>query len=120
MSLTAILNATLDSVNEARFAGVVGTDGLGIEMVFADEGSAYDLELAEIELAALTAAASAASSRIGTGRVHAVMMETDVLAYLAALVTPGYFAVLGLPPGNDLDHARSALHTMVERMRADL
>ncbi len=120
MSLTAILNETLDGLDEARFAGVVGTDGLGIEMVFADEGSAYDLELAEIELATLAGAASAAAARIGAGLVHTITVETEVLTMLAALVAPGYFAVLGLPAGDELGAARAALHAMVERMRTEL
>lgn len=120
MSLTAILNATLDHLDEARFAGVVGTDGLGIEMVFADEGSAYDLELAEIELATLAATASAAAARIGAGLVHTITVESEALSMLAALVAPGYFAVLGLPGGDDLSAARAALQAMVERIRAEL
>ncbi len=120
MSLTTILHNTLDLVNQAKFAGVVGTDGLGIEMVFVDEAAAYDLELAEIELATLAALATSASVRMGAGLARALTLETDALTFLALLITPDYFAVLGLPAGADAAHARGVLEQMVERMRAEL
>ncbi len=120
MSLTTILNNTLDLVNQAKFAGVVGTDGLGIEMVFVDEATAYDLELAEIELASLAALATSASNRMGTGLVRGLTVETDAFTFLALLIAPDYFAVLGVPVGADVGQARSVLEQMVERMRAEL
>lgn len=48
------------------------------------------------------------------------MLETDALTFLALLITPDYFAVLGLPAGADAAHARGVLDQMVERMRAEL
>jgi predicted regulator of Ras-like GTPase activity (Roadblock/LC7/MglB family) len=120
MSLTAILYDALDSVPGASFAGVVGTDGLSVEMAYADDDDDYDLELAELELATLAAGATASSGRIGSGLVRGITIETDDLTYLAALITPGYFAVMGLSHDGHLGKARFTVQQMVERMRAEL
>jgi predicted regulator of Ras-like GTPase activity (Roadblock/LC7/MglB family) len=120
MSLTDIIYEALGSLPGARFAGVVGTDGLGIEMAYADDDDAHDLELADLELATLTANASAASSRIGSGWVRTITVETEDLTYLASMITPGYFAVLGLLADGNLGKARFTVTQMVERMKAEL
>lgn len=120
MTLTAILHEALDSMPGARFAGVVATDGLSVEMAYADDDDDLDLELAELELATLVANAGAASGRIGSGLVRDFTLETDALIYLASVITPGYFAVLGLPVDANLGKARFAVRQMVERMRGEL
>ncbi|GAB4424359.1 MAG: hypothetical protein OHK0015_02990 [Chloroflexi bacterium OHK40] len=122
MSMTDILAEALEKVKGARFAGVVGTDGLSVEMAFADDDDDCDLELAEIELAALAASADAASDRIGSGRVRDLIIEADDLTYLASAIAPGYFAVLGVRSNGSLGvgRARFAVHQMVTRMREEL
>lgn len=120
MSLTDILYEALDNVPDARFAGVVGTDGLSIEMAYADEGDADDLGLAELELATIAATVSAASGRIGSGHVLDITIETQDLTYLASLITPGYFAVLALPSDCDLGEARYAIRELVTRVEDEL
>lgn len=119
MSMTDIIHEALDKVKGARFAGVVGTDGLSVEMAFA-ESDDYDLEMAELELASLAASASTASDRIGSGSVRALIVETEDLTYLASLISPGYYAVLGVPANGNLGRARYAVHQMVERMKDEL
>lgn len=120
MSLTAILHEALDNLPGARFAGVVATDGLAVEMAYADDDDDFDLDLAELELATIAANASAASGRIGSGRVRDLTIETEDLTYLASLIAPGYFAILGLPADGHLGKARFAVHQMVERMKGEL
>lgn len=121
MSLSDILYDALDDVDGARFAGVVATDGLRVEMVFDDEEEEeYDLELAELELATIAAMSSAASGRIGSGQVLDLTIETEELVYLAALITPGYFAVLGIYADSDLEQARVTLDELLDRLRQEL
>ncbi|RRR77404.1 MAG: hypothetical protein EI684_01525 [Candidatus Viridilinea halotolerans] len=123
MSLTDILYDALDDVDGARFAGVVGTDGLRVEMVFDDEEQEeeeFDLELAELELATIAAMTNAASGRIGSGRVLDLTIETEELVYLAALITPGYFAVLGLYADGEVEQARVIMDDLLERLREEL
>jgi predicted regulator of Ras-like GTPase activity (Roadblock/LC7/MglB family) len=119
VSLTDILNQTLDQVAEAKFAGVVGIDGVGVELIFNEGDDGIDANLAELELAALAASATNASSRIGSGGVLGFTIEAEALTYLAALVSPGYFAVLGVHAENN-DSSRAALATLVERLRGEL
>jgi predicted regulator of Ras-like GTPase activity (Roadblock/LC7/MglB family) len=120
MSLTDILYEALDSVQGARFAGVVGTDGLSIEMAYADEDDADNLALAELELATIAATVSAASGRIGAGHVLDVTIETEDLTFLASLITPGYFAVLALAGDGDLGEARDVIRELVARVEDEL
>lgn len=120
MSLSDILYDALGEVPGARLAGVVATDGLSVEMAYADDEEYYDLELAELELATLAANANAASERIGSGLVNDITLETDELTYLASLITPGYFAVMALPADGNLGKARFSVRQMVERMRGEL
>jgi predicted regulator of Ras-like GTPase activity (Roadblock/LC7/MglB family) len=119
MSLTDILNEAIDKISGALFAGVVGTDGLGVEMAFAGDGG-LDLELAELELGTVASAASAASARIGSGYVLDLTIETEDLTYLAGLITPGYYAVLGVRPEASLGRARFAVRQMVEQIKDEL
>ncbi len=120
MSLSDILHEALASVPGTQIAGVIGTDGLRIEVVFADDDAGYDLELAELELATLTAAATAASQRVGSGYVLLLSLESEDLTYLAGLITPGYFALLVLFADSDIGQAHACLERLVERMRSEL
>jgi predicted regulator of Ras-like GTPase activity (Roadblock/LC7/MglB family) len=120
MSLTDIINEAIDKISGALFAGVIGTDGLSVEMAFAGGGANLDLELAELELGTIASAASAASDRIGSGYVLDLTIETEDLIYLAGMVTPGYYAVLGVRPDASLGRARFAVRQMVGRIKEEL
>jgi predicted regulator of Ras-like GTPase activity (Roadblock/LC7/MglB family) len=119
-SLNTILRDAVATVPDALFAGMIGTDGLGIDIAFGNGGDALDLDLAELELTAIAAAAGAASDRIGSGRVRALIVEADDATYVAALVTPRYYAILGVPATTDVGRARAAAQALVERIRSEL
>jgi predicted regulator of Ras-like GTPase activity (Roadblock/LC7/MglB family) len=120
MSLTDILNEAVERVSGAQLAGVIGTDGLGVEMVMADADPPYDRDNAEIELATLASSATLAAGRLGSGVVHDIIVEADKLTYLASLITPGYYAILGVKPNGNLGRARFAVHQMVSRLQNEL
>ncbi|ACL26060.1 hypothetical protein [Chloroflexus aggregans] len=123
MNVTTILNETITSVKGAQFAGIVGTDGLGVAMAYHPATAELDLdiELAELELAELASRATAAAARIGAGFVRDLVIETDVLLMLAIQIMPGYYGVLGvLSEMANLGKARFALQAMVERLRTEL
>jgi predicted regulator of Ras-like GTPase activity (Roadblock/LC7/MglB family) len=123
MNVTTILNETITSVKGAQFAGIVGTDGLGVAMAYHPDAAELDLdiELAELELAELASRATAAAARIGAGFVRDLVIETDVLLMLAIQIMPGYYGVLGvLNEMANLGKARFALQAMVERLRTEL
>jgi predicted regulator of Ras-like GTPase activity (Roadblock/LC7/MglB family) len=119
-TLNSILRDTVAGVPGALFAGMIGTDGLGIDMALGSGGDDLDLDLAELELATIAAGVTAASDRIGSGRVRALVIEADSAIYVAALVTPRYYAILGIPSTSDIGAARAAALALVERIRAEL
>lgn len=120
MSLTDILNEAVERVKGVQLAGVIGSDGLGVEMVLANDNLPHDREAAEIELAGLAATASSTATRLGVGNVHDIIVEADDLTYIASQITPGYFAVLGVTSNGNLGRARFAVRQMVNRLQSEL
>lgn len=120
MSLTDILNEAVERVHGAKLAGVIGSDGLGVEMVMTDDDLPHDRDTAEIELAGLASTATLTASRLGAGKVRDIIVEADDLTYIASLITPGYFAVLGIKSNGNLGRARFAVRQMVSRLQNEL
>jgi predicted regulator of Ras-like GTPase activity (Roadblock/LC7/MglB family) len=118
MSMTAILNEAIDRVSGAQIAGVVGEDGLGVELIVASGGG--ERETIEIELATIAATAAAAVERMGGGELREFILETERATYLASLVARGYYAVLGVGPHSNLGRARFALRRMAARLESEL
>jgi predicted regulator of Ras-like GTPase activity (Roadblock/LC7/MglB family) len=116
MNLTEILTRVVEDLHGAQMAGIVGTDGLGVEIVIAD-GQSMNRETAELELGELAAVATRAATQLQAGQLRDLILEGDEQTYLAAAVTPGYFAVLGIGTNGNLGRARFALRQMVERLR---
>ncbi|NJP07370.1 MAG: hypothetical protein HC837_17975 [Chloroflexaceae bacterium] len=119
MSLTDILYDALDSVYGAQIAGVIGTDGLSVEMVITED-LPHEVEDAEFELSGLTAMAAASADRLGIGHVYDVILEAEELTYLASLISSGYYAVLGIRPESNLGRARFAVRQMVSQIQEEL
>ncbi|MFV9504936.1 MAG: hypothetical protein AB4911_10275 [Oscillochloridaceae bacterium umkhey_bin13] len=119
MSLIDLLDEALANQPDALLAGVIGTDGLRVELVYTDDPE-FDLELAELELATLAAQANAASLRIGSGSVLALTLESEGLIFCAELITPGYFAVIATLADSDLGLTREVLAGLVERVHTEL
>ncbi|WP_129631278.1 roadblock/LC7 domain-containing protein [Candidatus Oscillochloris fontis] len=120
MSLNEIINEAISTTSGALFAGVISTDGLGVEMVFTESDDHLDLELADLELSNLAAAAAAASERIGSGQLLDLMLETEDVTYLTSAITPGYYALMGVDPDASLGNARFAVRHMVSRIKKEL
>lgn len=121
MSLIDILYDAVDSISGAQLAGLIGTDGLSIEMVLAEEELLpHDRAVAEAELSMLAAAASSSASRLGVGLVNDITLEADYLTYLISMVTPGYYAVLGVDANSNLGRARFAVRQIVSRLQEEL
>ncbi|NJL35126.1 MAG: hypothetical protein HC893_16325 [Chloroflexaceae bacterium] len=120
MTLTDILYDAIDLLPDAEIAGVVGTDGLSVEMAISPESPFDHIDMVEMELASLAAAAQAASIRLGTGAMLDMIVETEYLTYLISLITPGYYVVLGVTPEGNLGRARFAVRQMVHRFREEL
>jgi predicted regulator of Ras-like GTPase activity (Roadblock/LC7/MglB family) len=115
-----ILYEAIDRVRGAEIAGIIGTDGMGVEMVVADAEVPYDPEEVEIELAGLASFASLTTARLDIGTLYDLILEADDLTYLVSLIIPGYFAVLGVRSESNLGRARFAVRQMVARLQDEL
>ncbi len=120
MAMTAILYDTMDALGNAELAGVVGTDGLSVEIVLSANSPYEDVEMLEMEVAGLASMVNATTTRLGTGPTLDLLIESDYLIYLLSLVTPGYYAVLAIPPDGNIAHARSTIRHMVARFQQEL
>lgn len=120
MSLNAILCEVVDNLAGAELAGVIGTDGLSVEMALASDELPYDRTAAEYELSAIAATAELASERLGSGVVRDLIIEADDLTYMASIIIPGYYAVLAIRPTGNLGRARFTLRQMVSRIQNEL
>lgn len=120
MTLTGILYDAMDYIGNAEIAGIVGTDGLSVELVISVDSPYEDIDALELEIAGLAANVNATTMRLGTGPTLDLLIESDYLIYLLALVTPGYYAVLGVPPDTNIGRARFVIRQMVQRFQTEL
>ncbi len=120
MTLTDILYAAIDRVNDAQLAGVIGMDGISVEMVFLDGDLPHNRDEAEIELGLLASAAASTAGRLRVGMASDIIVETDYLTYLLSYIAPGYYAVLGVSPDSSLGRARFAIRELVSNILQEL
>lgn len=120
MGMQDVLHTATEQVSGVKLAGIIGTDGLGVEMVLGDVEAGFDSTLAEIELGGLAASAAAATARMQAGALRDLIVETDTITYLASQIIPGYYAVLGIAANSNLGRARYALRQMVEQLQSTM
>lgn len=118
MSFADILNEALEHVRGAQVAGVVSSDGLGVDVVCAD--GVVDRELVSLELGEIAAALAGAAQRLSSGQVRDFLFEAEHATFVASQVLPGYYAVLGVGPQAHLGRARYATRQMATRLQHEL
>lgn len=119
MGLNDILYDALQSVNGTYLAGVVSTDGLGVELLVADD-MPFEPQDINDELTMLVSSASIVAGRLGGGATRDIIVEADELSFLASQVAPGYYAVIAIASSGNLGRARFAVHQMVSRLQTEL
>lgn len=120
MNLTDILYEAVDALSGAQFAGLIGTDGVPVELVAADDDLPVDLEEIEVELISMASAVGRLSDRLGSGLVQDIVVESEDLTYFTSLVIPGYFAILGVMADTNFSRARFTIDRMVYRIQSEL
>lgn len=118
MPFASILNEALEQVRGAQLAGVISTDGLGVDLV--TPNGTTNREQIELELSELAASANAATKRMGSGAIREFILETEAATYVASQVMPGYYAVIGIEAGDHLGRARFAVKQMAQRLQNEL
>ncbi len=108
-----VLTAMLDSVPGAAMAGLLGMDGLGVQIALAESLQEVETEVLEVELAALAEAVQKATGALASGPSSEFFLGTARLNFLGVSLAgespPSYFLVLGFSPDGDLGKAREAL-----------
>lgn len=120
MGMHEVLTEAVEHVQGARLAGIVGTDGLGVEMVLNNVEADFDAHLAEIEIGGLASAAAQATQRMNAGAMREFIVEAETLTYLASQIIPGYYAVMGMTSNGNLGRARFALHQLVSKLQTTM
>lgn len=118
--LMDILYDAADQMSDAKLIGIIGSDGIGVEMLLDADTVPHDLLTAELELASLVSANAKTAERMNVGNVYDVMMQTDELTYMLSFIIPGYYAVLGVFPDSNMERARFVLWQMVNRCQREL
>lgn len=120
MSLTDILYETVELVEGARMVGVIGTDGISVELVMDESSVPHGYDEAETELAWLASTATITADRLRAGYAYELTLETDEITYLLALITHNYYAVLGVVPDSSMEEARIGARRMIARIYEEL
>lgn len=121
MSLAAdILYDTLDDTPGSLMAGIIGVDGLSVEMVAYEDDLPYDRYAVEAELSVVVANISQSVHQLSAKPVQDVIIQTEELTYLLSRIIPGYYAVLGVETNGGLGRSRYALHELVDRLLDEL
>lgn len=107
-----VLMTMLDSVPGATVAGLLGVDGLGVQIALTGSLQEVETEVLEVELAALAEAVQKAAGALASGPSPEFFLGTARLNFLGVPLpgeSPSYFLILGFPPESDLGKAREAL-----------
>lgn len=111
-----VLAAVMEQVPGAILAGLLGTDGVGVQVLLGAEWQETDTQAVEVELAALGAAVQAAAAGLQAEPGPEFFLGTAQANFLGMMVDPAYFLVLGLPTDGDLEQARAALNQAREAL----
>ena len=118
--LMDILYEAVEVATDAKIAGVIGTDGIGVEILIDLESVPHDLQAAELELAWFVSASTRTAERLGVGDVYDLSLQTDELTYMLSRILPGYYAIIGVDPDGNMERARFAVWQMVNRCLSEL
>ncbi|MGB9722449.1 MAG: hypothetical protein ACP5OO_00540 [Chloroflexia bacterium] len=106
-----VLTTMLASVPGAVLAGLLGMDGLGVQIALAESFQEVDSEILEVELASLAEAVQKAAGALTAHPSPEFFLGTARFNFLGTPLTdePAYFLVLGFSSEGDLDQAHEAL-----------
>lgn len=120
MGILDILGEAVGHVSGLMLAGVVGTDGIGVEMIMDNDALPHDYQVAELEIASLISHVSGSAHRLGVGMVYDLVLETEMITYILSVITPEYYAVVGVHPDSNITRARHAVWQIVKRCQTEL
>ncbi|GEM_PF-1313590 len=123
MNLREMLNEAVEGVEGAYAIGLVGLDGLGVEMVNADPDNSDDTEANEemaVQMASLMAAVTKGASYLGGGKIKDLIVEAQDRTFLASMVDKEYFLVLVLNAEASMGRGRFEMRHIINKVRREI
>jgi len=88
---------------------IMGTDGIAVEKVLAEEGKEANLDIAAAEFTSLVRGAQRAGSDLGLGSLRELVVSLEGSIILMRLLSREYFVVLALSPDGNIGRGRFEL-----------
>lgn len=123
LSIREILNNTVESVEGAYAAGLIGTDGIAVEIIEAEADDRDDMEANEqmaVELGGLMGALNRSASKLEGGKIKDFIITASERTFIASMVDKEYFVVLILNAEGNLGRARFELKQAVNKMKREV
>ncbi len=117
MTFGEVLEDTARSVEGLVAVGLVGLDGIGVEMLLADGVEGVDHEEVEVELAGMVSSLNRSLNAMSAGKTRELILEADNLCYLLSMVDPNYFLAFIMSAGTNLGRARFEMRRTAQRIR---
>lgn len=119
MTFTEILTDAANQIEGALVVGLAGLDGLGVETVV-NEGSDFDTEAVEVEIAGLVSNISRTAQVLASGPVKEFYLATEKQSYLVYILDQDYFLVIILGGNANLGRARFEAKRVGQKLRENL
>ncbi len=110
------LNQLIAEVPGSLLAAVLGTDGVGVEVILSDTWPGGERDLVEVELAALASRLEEAGQNLETELGTEFFLGTTQVNLIGTVLEPGYILVLGVSPQGDLEQAWTGLAGALQRL----
>ena len=123
LSIREILNNTVESVEGAYAIGLIGTDGIPVEIIEAEADDRDDMEANEqmaVELGGLMGALNRSASKLEGGKIKDFIITGAERTFIASMVDKEYFLVLILNSDGNLGRARFELKQAVNKVKREV
>lgn len=116
-----MLTEAMESVEGAHLVGLVGLDGIPVEVVNNDGDS--DLEAREemaVQLASLMGAVNRGANYLDGGAIKDVIIEAESRTFLASMLDDSYFLLIVLGSEGSMGRGRFELRQIMGRLRREV
>ena len=104
-----ILQTVIERTEGSLGALIMGTDGIAVEKVFAEDGKESNLDVAAAELTSLIRGTQRLANDTGLETLRELVVSFDKAIVVMRLLSRDYFLVLALRPEGNLGRGRFEL-----------
>ena len=118
MDFKAVLRESINNVDGAVGAGLIGLDGIVVDQV--SSRADFDMAVAGAEYATIIKSARRASEEFGIGVTNEVMISTEKTTMLMMTVGKDYFVALAMNLDGNLGRGRLELKKAISKLEKEL